>query len=261
VAAAVVVLRLLPFPVRLFAAMAARARGAAGFLGLARAGRAAPATGGPLAVLVLAVGVGIFAAAVSGGVTAARGRVVDLLVPGNAIVQGGRFAPSTGDELAAVPGVTAVAPMAIDTTAPLNGFPGTGAPSMDPAAGVVVDVPALQRVLAASGNTQPLPDALRTAASAAPGEPVPAVVSPAVAADLARWSSKGMLTVQGRSVTFTVVAVAPAMPGVREGISRFVVLPWQAMPQPQATQIAATTFALAGSGFDAGALARIGDDG
>jgi putative ABC transport system permease protein len=74
VAAAVVTLRVFPYPLRLLAALASRARGAVPFLGLARAGRAAPATAGPLAVLVVAVSVGAFCLAVQDSVAVARDR-------------------------------------------------------------------------------------------------------------------------------------------------------------------------------------------
>lgn len=59
-AAGLLALRLIPWPLRLLGTAAARRPGAVGFLGLARAGRADPATGLPLLVLVMAVAVAGF---------------------------------------------------------------------------------------------------------------------------------------------------------------------------------------------------------
>ena len=150
-AAAVVALRLFPYPLRLLAGAAARARGAVPFLGFARAGRAAPATAGPLAVLVVAVSVGVFSAAVAGSVAAARDRVADLAVPGDAFVHGGLFTPDTRESLAAVPGVTEVAAVALEFNSPLAAGIEAGARSLPGTAGMVVDAPELARVLNESG--------------------------------------------------------------------------------------------------------------
>ena len=255
-AAAVVTLRLFPYPLRLVAKAAARARGAVPFLGLARAGRAAPASAGPLAVLVVAVTVGIFSAAVSASVNAARDRVADLAVPGDSFVHGGLFTPDTRDQVAAVPGVTEVASISVAFNSPLALGPETDARSVAGTAAVVVDAPALVRVLSASGNPGQVPDLL---VSARKGEgAVPAVVSPAVAADL---SGGGSLLVQGYPYAFRVAAVAPTFPGLPIGTERFVVLPWQALVEPQLKPVLPTGFVVAGSDADPAELARVGDEG
>jgi putative ABC transport system permease protein len=254
-AAALVTLRLFPLPLRLAAAGAARSRGAVPFLGFTRAGRATPATAGPLAVLVVAVSVGVFSASVAATVAAARDRVADLSVPGDATVQGGLFTPDTADRLAAVPGVTGVAAMTIAYNNSLADSADPGARALPGTAAVVVDAPALASVLAASGVPLTVP-AVLTGATRGAG-PVPAVVSPAVAANLA---GGGGLNIQGQPYAFRVAAVADTFPGLPIGTERFVVLPLQALTEPTGKPVLPSTFVVAGAG-DPGALAAAGDDG
>ena len=253
VAAAVVTLRVFPYPLRLLAALASRARGAVPFLGLARAGRAAPATAGPLAVLVVAVSVGAFCLAVQDSVAVARDRVADLKVPGTAIVQGGLFSVDTAGRLARVPGVSEVAFMSINFNSPLASGTETDARPLVGAAAVVVDADELARVLAASGSSQSVPQSLLGASQ---GGAVPAVVSPEVAAEL---SGKGSISVQSYPYGFTVAEVLPTFPGLSINTDRFVVLPRQALVEPTGKPVLPTSFAIAGSGFDTAELARVGD--
>ena len=70
---ALIALRVLPWPLRLVGRIAARARGAVLFLGLARAGRGAPVTIGPLAVLVIAITTGVFSGVVASTISARPG--------------------------------------------------------------------------------------------------------------------------------------------------------------------------------------------
>lgn len=252
-AAAVLALRLLPYPLRLLAAMAASRRGAAAFLGLARAGRASPVTAGPAAVLVLAVSVGTFCAAVPASLSAARDQATDIAIPGDAFILGARFPATTTAQIAATPGVTEVAPFAIARNQLLRG--GQIARPLTGITVVVVDAAALDRVLRATGSSQTVPPAL-LAARGEPG-PVPAVISPDVAAAL---EGSPAVPVQGQTVPFTVAAVAPTFPGLGSG-ARFVVLPWSALPDRVTAQVEPTAFAVAGTGLDAARLARDGDAG
>jgi putative ABC transport system permease protein len=262
-AAAVMALRVLPYPLRLVAAVASRGRGAVPFLGLARAGRSAPATAGPVAVLVVAVSVGTFCAAVSSSVSVARDRVAELAVLGDAFVQGGRFSWSAADELAAVPGVTAVAPMTIAHNSLVGGGRITQAETG--VSVVIVDAPALEHVLQASGSSQHVPDAL-LAATGGSG-PAPAVVSPDIAVALAGSAPEstpgttepGGATVQGRAMAFTVAGVAETFPGLGVGNDRFVAVPLQALPRGDADRLYPNAFAIAGPAADPQALAAVGD--
>ncbi|MEW9550346.1 FtsX-like permease family protein [Nonomuraea sp. NPDC050783] len=71
-AAALIVLRCYPYPLRLLVRPAARGRAAVPFLGLARAARARPAGALPVLVLLPALGVSVFAAVISDDLAAAQ---------------------------------------------------------------------------------------------------------------------------------------------------------------------------------------------
>lgn len=88
VAAALLLLRCYPLPLRLLSRPASRSRGAVAFLGLARAGRApsAAVTGLPLLSLLLALTVASFGGTVLAGVADARDRAALLAVGADARV-------------------------------------------------------------------------------------------------------------------------------------------------------------------------------
>src|SRR5690606_22194955 len=109
-----------------------------------------------------------------------------------------------------------------------------------------MDGPSLAEVLSRSGVKASLPASLTR-----PGRidgPVPAVVSPAVAADIGA-AGTAATDVQGRRYEFTVGTVTSRFPGVPVGARRFVVLPWQAMPVPDFAPIRPNQFLVAGEGF------------
>ncbi|MEV4760323.1 FtsX-like permease family protein [Micromonospora sp. NPDC049559] len=254
IGAATLALRGYPWPLRLSSRLAARARGSVVFLGLARAGRGTVT--GPLVVVVLAVGTAAFCGAVAGGVADGRDRAAGLAVPADALLTGDRFAPETTDELAGVPGVRSVAPLLRQADQKLS-WAGAGPRSpADPVSVLVVDGPAFARVAADSGAAVDLPAALTGAASGT--GPVPAVVSPAVAADL---PGPATVTAQERRYEFRAAAVASSFPLVAPGTERFVVLPWQALRPAAERPLIPTGFVLAGTGLDARALREVGDAG
>ncbi|MEV4703405.1 ABC transporter permease [Actinoplanes sp. NPDC049316] len=253
VAAALVILRLLPWPLRLAGRLAARARGAVPFLGLAGAGRGSPVRTAPLAVLVVAVATGVFTGTVTVSIADARDRATDLEVPGDTLITGAGFGAGTGPALAAVPGVTAVAPMWA-ATASLRSV-GAG-PPLGQVQVLLVDGPAADRVLRRSGNDLRLPDALTRADRA--GDTVPALVSPDLVAQV---GGGGALEVQGTPYRFRVAAVAAEVPGLGVGARRFVVLPAQALPVPLERPLVVNRFAVAGTGADPEELRRAGDAG
>ncbi|BCB80766.1 hypothetical protein GCM10022251_00950 [Phytohabitans flavus] len=235
VGAAIVALRVFPWPLGQLGKLAARARGAVAFLGLARAGRGAPVTIGPLAVLVVAIATGIFSGVVMSSIGEARDRATDLEIPADAQVSGYAFPSETTDRVAAVPGVTAVAPVTID--------PASSYRTEDGATSTVqvalVDAAALARVIADSGVGVSPPPALVDARPG--GGTVPALVSPEVAAEA---GAGGVATIRGHLYDFTVAAVADAFPGVPAASGRFIVLPRQALPDPAV--IAPDLFLIAG---------------
>jgi len=168
VAAGVLVLRLYPLPLRLLARLAGRARSPVGFLGLARATRAAPAAVPGLLVLVAAVALGGFASAVDVGLARARDISAAQAVGAHLRLAAAELPAEAADVAAAQPGVIAVA--AASRSGEL----------FDPATRdrvrgfdvLVVDTVAYQRVLDAVGLAYRLPDAVVTATARQPEVPI-----------------------------------------------------------------------------------------
>ncbi|MDG4790710.1 FtsX-like permease family protein [Micromonospora sp. WMMD1102] len=256
VAAALLALRLVPWPLRQLGRIAARARTVVPFVGLARAGRGAPVTVGPLAVLVVAIATGVFTSVVTSTVAEARDRVTDQEIGADARITGSYSEQATADRLAALPGVAAVSPLAVEVGQPLRSATPDllGGRDLGQVQVLVVDGPSLARVLAESGVDAGVPAGLT-----APGRvdgPVPALVSPDVADAVGAGAvgagavGAGAVTeVQGRRYAFRVDRVASGFPGVAVDARRFVVLPWQALPVPEFQPIRANQFLLAGEGF------------
>ncbi|WP_230415591.1 ABC transporter permease [Micromonospora tarapacensis] len=255
VAAALVAVRLLPWPLRLAGRLAVRARGALLFLGVARAGRGAPVSLGPLAVLIVAVSTGVFGGVVATTVSAARDRAATLTVPADAWLTGYTFSPDAADALTRVSGVEAVARVWVGSNRRL--VPAAGAPSrqIGTARVLVVDAPAFAEVVARSGVDVNVPATLRAAARG--DGPVPAVVSAKVATQA---GDRAAVDVQGRLYEFHVAGVADAFPGVGLGTERFVVLPWQALPEYEYTPIVPNRYLLAGDDIDQAQLLGVADE-
>jgi putative ABC transport system permease protein len=211
VAAGLLALRCYPWPLRVLGAVASRRRGVVGFLGLARAGRAAPAAALPLVVLVLAVAVGGFAGAVYASVAAARDAAAVRAVGADARVAGEVDSVAA---VAAVPGVTAVAGASYDA------FIRAGR-GVDQNAGVaIVDAAAYQDVLASIGAPGRLPDRI---VSARPDSgPIPILGPPGD--DL-------RLLIDGEEYPAERVGGVTDLPALRTNRS-WVFVPRQAVPVP-----------------------------
>jgi len=250
VAAAIVARHAVSWPLRFAARLAARTRGAVSFLGLA--GVVRRATGfGAFAVLVVAISIGVFTGQLANTVEKARDRAADVQVSGDAKISGVGFTEDTARRLAAVPGVTAVAPLYADTA-----LVHTGKPSPAQVRLVALDGPAVAKVLRDSGSS------LRLAAELTrPGPvagPVPAVISPDLESEL---GGGGTVDVHGVTYRFRVAAVAAEAPGLEVGARTFVVLPEQALPIPAYAPIPPNRFLVAGGSLDIAALRAAGDAG
>ncbi|MEW2427621.1 FtsX-like permease family protein [Micromonospora sp. NPDC047644] len=258
VAAAVLALRAYPWPLLLVSRLAARTRGSVAFLGTARAGRSAVAA--PLVVVVLAIGTAAFCAVVAAGVDASRERAAAQIVPADAVIRGERFAPDTIDELGRLPGVRAVTRVLYEDDERLaSDEVGTDA-FIGQTDVLLVDGSGLDKVARESQVDLSVPTALRTAAPG-PG-PLPAIVSPAVAADLARagLGDSAFISVQGQRYEFRVAGTADGFPMLAANANRFVILPWQALPTRNTTPVP-TSLLIAGNSLDAEALRVAGDQG
>ncbi|MEU8074549.1 hypothetical protein AB0B31_03810, partial [Catellatospora citrea] len=235
--AAVATVRLVPPIVTGLARLSVRGRGAVGFLGLARAGRTAGTVVGPVAVLVVAVSTAVFSAAVAGTIDTGRDRATDLRMAADVKVDGLAFDRGTTAELAAVPGVVAVAPYAVESAADLS----VDGKRLGGVYTLMLDGSAYARVVTASGIEATAPEAI-TAAPA--GGRLPAVVSPGVAERLG--ADHGTVTVRGRRFDFAVAQTVDAFASIA-GATNFVVLPWQAAAATDRQALDPTGFLIAGT--------------
>ncbi|MEV4542701.1 FtsX-like permease family protein [Micromonospora echinaurantiaca] len=258
VAAAVLALRVYPWPLRLVSRLAARTRGSVAFLGTARAGRSVVAA--PLVVVVLAIATAAFCAVVATGIEASRDRVADRTVPGDALIRGDRLAPDTGAELERLPGVR-VAAAVLDEPAQRPAADALGAEAlMGTVTVLLVDGPALDRLTRSAGVDVAVPAALLAPVGQAGA--LPAVVSPLVAEDLAEagLADSAFVSVQGQRYEFRVADRAERFPLLRPANDRFVILPLQSLPRRDYDPVP-TGFLVAGDDLDAEALRRVGDEG
>ena len=264
--AVIAVLRLYPLALRGLLLLFARRRGAAAFLGLARAARVSLTPALPAFALVLALGVAAFAGtvrdAVTGGESAASWQAAgaDVTISpvpvGNvaraaSTVGSGGIGPAVRRAVAAVPGVTQIAGVfaAVWTT-----------PGDQQIIGIAVD-PAQYAALVATTQTFP-PVA---AASLAQGTPQPVLASPQAAAYLGGSTSVISTLVSVRPVRIRVAGVlsgTPALPGggtsAPPGGGAFVVLPLSALrPQAGAGPVQVNELLLTGSGIDRARLTTV----
>ncbi|MBB2943759.1 putative ABC transport system permease protein [Actinoplanes lutulentus] len=243
VAASLIALRLVPFPLRAAGRLTARARGAIAFLGLAGAGRGAPMRSWPLSVLVVAIATGIFAGTVATTVGHGRDRAADLAVPADAVVTGFSFAVDTPARIAEIDGVTRATPLLLASAAEVRS---DSSPLISQIQAMVVDA-------ATSGLDLPA-----ELVNAGPSEVVPAVASPKVAE---RIGAGGKIDIQGRRYVFRVAAVRDTVPGLGTGVREFLVLPSQAMLIPDFQPLVPNRILVDGDGWDPAAVRRVADDG
>ncbi|WBB70226.1 FtsX-like permease family protein [Micromonospora sp. WMMD812] len=258
VAAAVLALRAYPWPLRLASRIAARTRGSVAFLGTARAGRSVAAA--PLVVVVLAFATAAFCAVVAAGVESSRDRATSGSLPADALIRGDRLAPETAAELERLPGVTDAVPLAYQSAQRIARDAGGTDAQVGTANLLLVDGPELARIVRETGVDLSVPAVLRSAGRS--DGPVPAVVSPAVADDLAREGLDGsaFISVQGVRYEFRVAGGMSSFPLAGAESGRFVILPWQALPERPNVPVP-SGFLVAGDDLDAEALRRVGDEG
>ncbi|SCF39004.1 FtsX-like permease family protein [Micromonospora mirobrigensis] len=256
VAAAVLALRLYPWPLLLASRIATRTRGTVAFLGTARAGRSG--VGVPLVVVVLAIATAAFCGVLASGVETGRDRAVSQVVPADALIAGARLAPDTGAALQRSPGVRATTPLILNSAQRLaTDEVGTDARLGDVTV-LVLDGSGFAEVARRSGVDVAVPDALRRPAPGA--GPVPAVVSPLLAGELAEAGlDSAFVPVEGRRHPFRVAATVGDFPLTDTG--RYVVLPWSALATDDPEAPVPTGFLVAGDDLDAGELTRIGNEG
>ncbi|HEY2577684.1 MAG TPA: FtsX-like permease family protein, partial [Streptosporangiaceae bacterium] len=223
VPAALIILRLSPLVLRGLLRLATPRAGAAGFVGLATAARAAISATLPAFALVLALAMaafgGMIGTAVNRGEVAASWRTAGADAVVNA-PQGTIGITTQGARaITAVPGVQRTAEAYVTGTT-VNSDPSVQAAAVDPAR---------YAALIAATPWPALPRGLPERATP-PGQPVPAIASPSVAAQLG--SGPVQIPIGSGQLTIRVVAhlsSTPALPGE----SAFVLLPlWAVQRTP-----------------------------
>ncbi|MFF3393283.1 FtsX-like permease family protein [Streptomyces sp. NPDC002669] len=185
--AALVLVRLLPWPLRLASRAVSRRRGAVGFLSLARAGRSSAAGALPLLALLLALTTAAFGGSVLAGVSEARDRAAVLAVGADARISGLLDTAPLPERLVRkvreTDGVRQVAPVQVVTEVPMPPA-ADGSGSMKNTVVLGVD-PDTYAGLARATELGPFPaDRLRAGKGEAGSVVVPVIASPATAAEL-----------------------------------------------------------------------------
>ncbi|MEV8015169.1 FtsX-like permease family protein [Streptomyces sp. NPDC086554] len=241
--AALLLVRLYPLPLRLFARPLARRRGALGFLSMASAGRASATQALPLLGLLLALTTAAFGGSVLTGVADARDRTALLEVGADVRVDrgDGTLPASLAAEIRRTPGIGDVTSVHIDWYLRL--------PDQSTAPLVAVDPAAYSRLTRSTG-LGPVGEA-ELAAGGDPRAVLPAVASP----EVARRLGKGPHSFRTPTGSFraAVGAVRDSTPALPSG-SAFLLIDRRHLERPPSTALLAT--GAPGQRIDAAALAR-----
>ncbi|WP_371098795.1 FtsX-like permease family protein [Streptomyces sanglieri] len=208
--AALVLVRLLPWPMRLASRAVARRRGAVGFLSLARAGRSSAGGALPLLALLLALTTAGFGGSVLAGVSDARDRAALLAVGADARISGlldtAPLPARLVREVRAADGVRQVAAVQVMSEVPMPpGADGTGSMKNTVVLGVDPDTYA---GLARTADLGAFPaDRLRARKGEAGSVVVPVIASPSTAAMLGDGPRD--LTTPGGDLRVRVAGIVP----------------------------------------------------
>ncbi|MET9917179.1 FtsX-like permease family protein [Streptomyces sp. NPDC006435] len=215
--AALVLVRLLPWPLRLASRAVSRRRGAIGFLSLARAGRSSAAGALPLLALLLALTTAAFGGSVLAGVSGARDRAAVLAVGADARISGPLDAVPLPDrlvrEVREADGVRQVAAVQVVTEVPMPPA-ADGSGSMKNTVVLGVDPDAYAGLARTTDLGTFRADRLRAARGEAGSVVVPVIASPATAAELGDGPRD--LTTPAGDLRVRVVGTVPrtaAVPG------------------------------------------------
>ncbi|WTQ45965.1 hypothetical protein OG539_37215 [Actinacidiphila glaucinigra] len=205
VVGALVLLRLYPLPLRLLSRPAARLRGTVLYLGLARAGRTPSATALPLVAVLVALAVTSFGGSVLTGVESGRDQAATRTVGGDARIDTLTTLPEGLDaRVRRVHGVHGTSPVRIETG--LSTIPAGTSYDL-----VVVDPARYAALVAATGIGAPFSASTLEREGAGP---LPAIVSPGLAAEFGRTTSTVQAYAGATPVrTVAVRDVTPAVPG------------------------------------------------
>lgn len=242
VATGLLVLRLLPYPLRLAGRILGRGRSTAPFVGVARASRQGVAAVLPLVVLVLAVALIGFGSTVEASLDRAQRLATWQSVGGDARVDTLNINPALIDRVRRTPGVRAVVPAQTMDAVSLTSQ-GT---AVDEVTVIGIDLAAYRRVMAGTPLRLPAPPS-RT------GTGVPALFSPAAAADT-KAGQLGLSTNYGAPIALRNAGTIQGFPTETAG-AKFVVVPADALARATGGTGTGSIF-IRGDHLDAAALRR-----
>ncbi|MFC7489314.1 MULTISPECIES: FtsX-like permease family protein [unclassified Knoellia] len=213
-AAAVVVFRALPAPIRALSRLAGRGRGYVSFLGLARSSRATGTAGLPLLALVVGASILTVVATIAATIGDERSLAAYRTVGADVRVDGARIEDADLAALRERPGVSAVSGAYVDHTAQfarLSDASGADGGSVRPVTLIGTDPAAHAAVVGGTplDSGEPPPE---DGSTATPGGRLPAIVSGG--ADV---GDELELVVLGVRVPVTVTAIDPALARIHSG--------------------------------------------
>jgi putative ABC transport system permease protein len=226
-AAGIVAMRLYPLPIRALGWLAARRRDVVPVLGLRTIGRHPAAANLPVLVLLLTAAFGTFSSVIASSLEHGQVAASYLAVGADFRVEKFGIGALGGTlDAAAVPGVEAVAPGIVDTSADF-----TSGPNRRAFIHLAAIEPLAYEAVTAGSPAEPRWPGAFLAEPAGTGvgtvdNPIPAILSirlPAGSAGLAPGNTFSA-TVTGRSLTFQLVEQRERFPGIDAGAS-FVVVP------------------------------------
>ncbi|WP_157430005.1 FtsX-like permease family protein [Actinomadura oligospora] len=243
VGAGLLVLRVLPWPLRFAGRLLGRGRSAVGFVGLARASRRPVLTLVPTIVLLLATAVAGFGSAVGTALVRGQKAAAWHSVGSDARITAGALGRDLPGRLSSVRGVTG--------TVPLRTIPEAvvGAPAGQPGPRVIViavDLAAYKKI--AGGSAKYVPDA--------PAAPDGALASPSAAAFLGKKPTT-LAWVGGSRVAVRPSGIAADLPGM-DSADRYVIIPYRLL---QGADAFPTQVFVQGHGIDRAALDRAANQG
>uniref|UniRef100_UPI0034DF0CE6 ABC transporter permease n=1 Tax=Streptomyces sp. PU-14G TaxID=2800808 RepID=UPI0034DF0CE6 len=257
-AAALLLLRCYPLPLRLLERLTARRPGPVAFLGVARAGRApsAAVSGPALLALLVALTVASFGGTVLAGIAHGRDTAALRAVGADARIEtpGGENLPAgLAKKVRHTPGVDTVTAYRAHDDGELTGV-------ADAVTVALVDAPSYARLTGRNGQGTLPADALLPAPSEASTEPLPALMSPGLAGKLGNGAEYTDLVLPGLQLPVRPALIRDTTPATQQG--DFVVLSREAVararPDVRGTALLAPNTLLAGGPApDAGALRRL----
>lgn len=256
VATGLLVLRLLPHPLRLAGRVLARGRSTVRFVGVARASSQDSTAVLPLVIVLLAVAVIGFGSTVRTSLDHAQRLATYQAVGGDARVDMLTMTQAVVDRIRHSPGVrTAVSAQTVEGA---DLYSGTSA--VDELTVVGVDLSAYHRMMAGTGLRIPAWPRTR------PGDPVPALFSSAASAD-ARAAGLSLSTYYGQRLSLRSTGTIPAFPA-QQPESKYVLVPADALARVTGGgSVGAVSVFLRGDHFDVAGLRRdssqpaLGDQG